>query len=71
MARYALLKLLYAVPTLFAVLLLVFVLTRVIPGDPAQLILGDQATPEAIAALRTQLGLDKSIPLQFLSYNFV
>ncbi len=68
MARYALLKLLYAVPTLFAVLLLVFVLTRVIPGDPAQLILGDQATPEAIAALRTQLGLDKSIPLQFLDF---
>lgn len=68
MARYALLKLLYAIPTLLAVLVLVFVLTRIIPGDPAQLILGDQATPEAIAALRDQLGLDKSIALQFLDF---
>lgn len=68
MARYALLKLLYAIPTLLSVLVLVFVLTRIIPGDPAQLILGDQATPEAIAALRAQLGLDKSIALQFLDF---
>lgn len=68
MARYALLKLLYAIPTLLAVLVLVFVLTRIIPGDPAQLILGDQATPEAIAALRDQLGLDKPIALQFLDF---
>lgn len=68
MARYALLKLLYAIPTLLAVLVLVFVLTRIIPGDPAQLILGDQATPEAIAALRGQLGLDKAIALQFLDF---
>ncbi len=68
MARYALLKLLYAIPTLLAVLVLVFVLTRIIPGDPAQLILGDQATPEAVAALRAQLGLDKSVALQFLDF---
>jgi glutathione transport system permease protein len=68
MARYALLKLLYAIPTLLSVLILVFVLTRVIPGDPAQLILGDQATPEAIANLRDQLGLNQPIWLQFLHF---
>lgn len=68
MIRYTILKLLYAVPTLFAVLALVFALTRIIPGDPAQLILGDQATPEAIAALRAELGLDKPMWAQFLDF---
>lgn len=68
MLRYAILKLLYAVPTLLAVLALVFALTRIIPGDPAQLILGDQATPQAIAALRAELGLDKPLWAQFLDF---
>ena len=68
MIRYALLRLAYAVPTLLAVLALVFVLTRIIPGDPAQLVLGDQATPEAIASLRSELGLDQPIWVQFLHF---
>lgn len=68
MARYALIKLLYAVPTLFAVLTLVFVLTRVIPGDPAQMVLGDQASPQAIAALHAQLGIDRPIWQQYLRF---
>lgn len=68
MVRYSFLKLIYAVPTLFAVLTLIFVLTRVIPGDPVQMILGDQATPQAIAALRAQLGLDLPIWMQFLHF---
>lgn len=68
MLRYGLIKLVTAIPTLLAVLVLVFVLTRVIPGDPAQLILGDQASPEAIANLHAQLGLDKPIPQQFLDF---
>ena len=41
-------------------LTLVFVLVRIVPGDPAQVILGDQASREAIEALRTRLGLDQS-----------
>lgn len=68
MARYAFFKLLYAVPTLFAVLTLVFVLTRIIPGDPAQMILGDQASPQAIAALHVQLGLDRPVWAQYLHF---
>ena len=58
----------FGVVTLFAVLTLVFVIVRILPGDPAQLILGDQASREAIEALRARLGLDQPIPLQYLSF---
>ena len=59
-------RILWALPTLFIVAVAVFVLVRLIPGDPAQLILGDAGSPEQIAALRVQYGLDKPLPLQFL-----
>src|SRR5271165_214788 len=58
----------FGVVTLFAVLTLVFVIVRILPGDPAQLILGDQASREAIEALHARLGLDQPIPLQYLSF---
>ena len=58
----------FGVATLFAVLTLVFVIVRILPGDPAQLILGDQASREAIEALHAKLGLDQPIPLQYLSF---
>lgn len=61
-------RLILAVFTLWAVLTLVFVLVRIVPGDPAQVILGDQAGREAIAALRTRLGLDRSIPEQYITF---
>ena len=54
-------RLAFACVTLFAVLTLVFVLVRIVPGDPAQLILGDQASREAIDALRERLGLNLPI----------
>ncbi len=68
MGRYVVNKLLFAIPTLFAVLTLVFVITRIIPGDPAQLILGDQASAEAIAALHERLGLDRPIYVQYFDF---
>jgi len=58
----------FAFVTLFAVLTLVFVLVRIVPGDPAQLILGDQASREAIDALRTRLGLDMPISEQYVVF---
>jgi len=61
-------RVLAAVPTLIAVLTLVFVIVRIVPGDPALVILGDQATPEAIAALRTRLGLDRSLWAQYFAF---
>jgi peptide/nickel transport system permease protein len=54
--------------TLFAVLTLVFVIVRILPGDPAQLVLGDQASREAIEALRAKLGLDQPILVQYASF---
>lgn len=45
-----------------------FVISRMIPGDPAQLILGPRATPQAIAELRSQLGLDQAVHVQYARY---
>jgi ABC-type dipeptide/oligopeptide/nickel transport system permease component len=61
-------RILAAVPTLIAVLTLVFVIVRIVPGDPALVILGDQATPEAAAALRERLGLDRPLWTQYLDF---
>jgi peptide/nickel transport system permease protein len=58
-------RVLWTLPTLFLVGLLVFALMRLIPGDPALLILGDSATPEQLDGLRAQYGLDKPILVQF------
>lgn len=61
-------RLLASIPTLLAVLTLVFIIVRIVPGDPALVILGDQATPEAAAALRARLGLDVPIWTQYLRF---
>jgi len=66
--RFILRRLLAAAPTLLAVLTVVFLIVRVIPGDPALVILGDQATPEAINALRARLGLDRPLHEQYVSF---
>jgi peptide/nickel transport system permease protein len=58
-------RLLMALPTLFIVSVTVFVLIRMVPGDPASLMLGDLATAEALADLKQRLGLDKSLPVQY------
>ena len=68
MIRYLVTRLLYALPTLLAVLTLVFVLVRIVPGDPALVIMGDQATPEALRELRAKIGLDQPIWRQYLHY---
>jgi ABC-type dipeptide/oligopeptide/nickel transport system permease component len=68
MLGYILKRLLLAVPTLFAVLTIVFVLARVLPGDPAQTILGDQASQEALQSMRHRLGVDKPIGTQYLDF---
>jgi peptide/nickel transport system permease protein len=65
MMRFALTRVLTAVPTLLIVAVAVFVLIRLIPGDPAALMLGDLADPASLADLRQRLGLDRSLPEQF------
>ncbi|MBI3089047.1 MAG: ABC transporter permease [Candidatus Tectomicrobia bacterium] len=56
------------VPTLFVVSVLMFLLARLAPGDPAVLLLGERATPEAVAALRRDLGLDDPLLAQYGRY---
>lgn len=53
---------------IFGVSILVFLMLRMIPGDPAQLLLGEYANPEELASLRNQLGLDKSYLIQYWIY---
>ena len=65
MLVYMLRRLILAVPTLWAVLTLVFVIVRVLPGDPAQAVLGDYASQEAVQALRTRMGLDAPLIVQY------
>jgi len=55
----------FALITLTCVLTLIFVIVRILPGDPAMVILGDQASPASIAALRERLGLDQPIIVQY------
>ncbi len=69
MMRYAVKRLLLAIPTLLAMLTAVFILVRLVPGDPAAVMLGDQASAEALAALRTRLGLD--LPMQVQDLHFL
>lgn len=58
-------RLAQAVLTIFSALTVVFLVLRLTPGDPVQIILGDYATPELTAILRAQYGLDQPIPVQY------
>ena len=68
MLRYAARRLLQTVPTLLVISILTFLLVRLIPGDPAILIAGEEATPEALAGIRERLGLDRPLAEQYLIY---
>jgi peptide/nickel transport system permease protein len=61
-------RLLYLVPVLVAVSLLTFLIASLLPGDLAYVILGDQATPDKVAALRHDMGLDQPILWRYLSW---
>ncbi len=61
-------RLLTVIPTLIGVIIVTFLLTRVLPGDPAVYFAGPAATKESIAEVRKSLGFDKPLPEQFLIY---
>ena len=61
-------RLLLAVPSLIGVIIVTFLLTRALPGDPAAYFAGPAATKEAIEQMRVKLGLDKPLPEQFVDY---
>ena len=68
MAKFIGRRLVYLLPVLFAVTLLTFLIASLLPGDLATTILGDQATPEKIEALRAQMGLDLPIWQRYLHW---
>ena len=68
MTAYILRRLVFSLFVLWGAVTIVFLAIRVAPGDPAQLMLGAEASPQALAALRQRLGLDKPIVVQYVEY---
>lgn len=68
MLRYIVKRIIGVIPTLILVVTFVFFFVRMIPGDPARLVAGPQATQEDVEIVREQLGLNESIPKQYVNY---
>ncbi len=68
MTRYAIRRLALLLPLLLGVSVVVFGLMQIVPGDPAAVLLGQDATPEAVETLRQELGLDRPLPVQLGSF---
>jgi peptide/nickel transport system permease protein len=66
--KYLMRRVLETIPVLLVITLLVFFMLHLVPGDPAQVILGSHATPETVANLRQQLGLDQPLVVQYLRF---
>jgi len=68
MTLYALRRIALLIPTLLAISVSVFLMVQLVPGDPAQVMLGERATPESLAVLREELGLDQPVHVQLGRY---
>jgi peptide/nickel transport system permease protein len=68
MVRYLGWRLLQLIPVLIGITIATFLLIHLVPGNPAQVLLGTHATPARVAALDRQFGLDQSLPVQFVKY---
>jgi ABC-type dipeptide/oligopeptide/nickel transport system permease component len=68
MAAYILRRIFYAVFVLWGALTIIFMVVRILPGDPASLMLGAGATEEEVDALQAELGLDASLPEQYVTF---
>ena len=68
MLKYFLKRCIAIIPVLFVVSVLAFAFVHLLPGDPARMMAGQDADPATIEIIRTQLGLDKSLPVQYLTY---
>ena len=65
-ARYIVRRLFQAIPVIIAMSIFVFLMIHLVPGDPVQTMLGFRATPENVATVRAQLGLDRPLLAQYL-----
>ena len=68
MFGYAIRRILLSIPILLAVLTIVFLSIRVLPGDPAAVVLGDYASKAALDKLRKTMGIDKPLTLQYIDF---
>ena len=68
MLRFLVRRILLTIPVLLGVATLVFSLIHLIPGDPVQSMLGEGATPESVSEMRSKLGLDRPLYVQYLSF---
>lgn len=68
MIPFAIKRLLSTLPTLLVVTVIVFAIVRVLPGNPARLLLGEEATPQLVAELTHEMGLDRPLPVQYASW---
>jgi peptide/nickel transport system permease protein len=68
MTQFLIRRLFFLLPVLLGILLVTFTITRLVPGDPCYVMLGEKATAESCQDFRVRYGLDKSIPEQFLRY---
>lgn len=68
MAAYIAKRVIGMIVVMFIVLTAVFIIVRLAPGDPAAMMLGPEATPADVASLRSSMGLDRSIAVQYLSF---
>jgi peptide/nickel transport system permease protein len=68
MTFYIFKRVLLFIPTLLGITLITFFLMRSLPGDPVANMVGERATPETVARIRAEIGIDKSPPVQYLLY---
>jgi len=68
MRNYLLKRLAQTIPVLFGISVLVFSMLHLAPGDPADLLLGSESTPESVAQLRQEMGLDRPLPVQYVAW---
>ena len=68
MTTYVLRRLLVSLPVIFGILVAVFVITRILPGDPCRALLGEKATEAACAAFNSRYGFDQPMFVQFVRY---
>ncbi|WP_422444422.1 ABC transporter permease [Thermoanaerobacterium sp. DL9XJH110] len=68
MLNYIVRRLIGAIPVILGVIAVVFILTTIVPGDPARIMVGQRGNPETIAKIRQEMGLDKPLAVQFFDF---
>jgi len=66
--NYIIKRILQIIPVMIIVTILIFFMIRLIPGDPVTVLLGEKATPELVKLMTAKMGLDKSIPVQYVLF---